>query len=85
MNQQPQPRPSDAQVALQRRLDTVALPLAILFLVLAVAGIAGGEPSTTAYVFFPIGAALLLMSTQRYWNRPAAAQARDGDPDVTPR
>ena len=78
MNQQPQPqpRPSDAQVALQRRLSVAALPLGILFLVLAIVGFATGEPSTSAFAFFPIGAALLLMSTQRYWKRSVAEQAQ---------
>ena len=40
----------------------------------AVAALAGGEPSTTAYAFFPLGAAMLLMSTQRYWKRPVAVE-----------
>jgi hypothetical protein len=76
MNQQPQSRSqsSDAQIAWQRRVGTLALPIGILLLVLAVAGLVGGEPSTTAYTLFPIGAALLLASTQRYWKRPAATR-----------
>jgi hypothetical protein len=72
---QPQPRPSDVQVALQRRLSVAALPLGILFLVLAIVEFAAGESSTTAYAFFPIGAALLLMSMQRYSKRRVAEQA----------
>jgi hypothetical protein len=84
MNQKPQPspEPSDAQPAQpaqparQHRLAALALPLGALFLALAVLGLGGGETSSTSYAFFPIGAALLLMSTQRWWTRPAAAQDR---------
>lgn len=74
MKKQPRSQSSDAQIALQRRVSTLALPLGVLLLVLAVAGLVGGEPSTTAYAFLPIGAALLLASTQRYWKRPAAGR-----------
>ncbi|MFF1530269.1 hypothetical protein [Cellulomonas sp. NPDC058312] len=76
MTNQPKSRPvpSAAQVALQRRLSAVALPVGLLLLVLALVDLAGGEPSTTAYAFFPLGAAMLLMSTQRYWKRPVAVE-----------
>jgi hypothetical protein len=87
MTQQPQnqPRPSDLQQTLQRRMTPLYLPFALVFLALAVMGLTGEEPATTSYAFLALGAAFMLMSTQRYWKRPAAAQDDSGNPDVTPR
>lgn len=87
MTQQPQhqPRPDDATTERDRRLAAAYLPIGIVFLVLAIAGLAGDDGSSSSFAFFPIGAAFLLLATQPYWKRPAGPVAQPVDPDVTPR